>query len=91
LQYLLTRKGATNVWEQPLSGGEARQRTDFTSGCIFGFCWSRDGKQLLIGKGSDTRDVVLSSNFRQRFPGDCSAVTSAREAGFAGLRTCRPD
>jgi len=64
LQYLLTRKGATNVWEQPLAGGDARQVTDFTSGRIFGFSWSRDGKQLLIAKGSNTRDVVLISNFR---------------------------
>jgi len=64
LQYLLTRKGATNVWEQPLARGDARQVTDFTSGRIFGFSWSRDGKQLLIAKGSNTRDVVLISNFR---------------------------
>jgi len=64
LQYLLTRKGATNIWEQPLAGGEPHQVTDFTSGRIFGFSWSRDGKQLLVAKGSDTRDVVLISNFR---------------------------
>ena len=64
LHYLLTRKGATNVWEQPLTGGEPHQVTDFTSGRIFGFSWSRDGKQLLVAKGSDTRDVVLISNFR---------------------------
>jgi eukaryotic-like serine/threonine-protein kinase len=64
LQYLLTRKGATNVWEQPLAGGEPRQVTDFTSGRIFGFSCSRDGKALLVAKGSDTRDVVLISNFR---------------------------
>ncbi len=64
LQYLLTRKGATNVWEQPLGGGEPHQVTDFTSGRIFGFSWSRDGKVLLVAKGSDTRDVVLISNFR---------------------------
>ena len=64
LQFLLTRKGATNVWEQPLAGGEPHQVTDFTSGHIFGFSWSRDGKQLLVAKGSQTRDVVLISNFR---------------------------
>ncbi|MGA7906705.1 MAG: hypothetical protein WCA16_04785, partial [Candidatus Sulfotelmatobacter sp.] len=64
LQFLLTRKGATNVWEQPLAGGEPHQVTDFTSGNIFGFSWSRDGKQLLVAKGSQTRDVVLISNFR---------------------------
>ncbi len=64
LQYLLTRKGATNVWEQPLTGGEPRQVTDFPSGRIFGFSWSRDGKELFVAKGSRTSDVVLLSNFR---------------------------
>jgi eukaryotic-like serine/threonine-protein kinase len=64
IQYLLTRKGATNVWEQPLAGGPPRPVTDFTSGHIFDFAWSRDGKQLLLSKGEDTSDVLLISNFR---------------------------
>jgi len=64
LQYLLTRNGATNVWEQPLTGGAPRQVTNFTSGRIFDFSWTRDGKQLLLAKGETTSDVVLISNFR---------------------------
>jgi Tol biopolymer transport system component len=64
LQYLLTRRGATNVWEQPLGGGAPRQVTNFTSGQIFDYAWSRDGKQLLLAKGEETSDVVLLSNFR---------------------------
>ena len=64
LDFLLTRKGASNVWEQPLAGGEPRQVTDFPSGHIFGFAWSRDGKELLLAKGMRTSDVVLISNFR---------------------------
>ena len=64
LQYMLTRKGATNIWEQPLAGGEPHQITDFTSGRIFSFSWSRDGKQLFVARGSETSDVVLISNFR---------------------------
>jgi eukaryotic-like serine/threonine-protein kinase len=64
LQYLLTRNGATNVWEQPLSGGNPRQFTHFTSGLIFDFSWSRDGKQLLLSKGDQSSDVVLITNFR---------------------------
>jgi Tol biopolymer transport system component len=64
LQYLLTRQGATNLWEQRLAGGEPRQLTNFTSGLIFSFSWSRDGKQLLLAKGNQTSDVVLISNFR---------------------------
>ncbi len=64
LHYLLTRNGATNVWEQRLAGGPLRQVTNFTSGRIFGFSWSRDGKQLFLAKGENTSDVILISNFR---------------------------
>ena len=64
VQYLLTKNGATNVWEQPLTGGAPRQITNFTSGRIFDFSWTRDGKQLLLAKGETTSDVVLISNFR---------------------------
>ena len=64
LQYLLTRKGATNLWEQPLSGGEPRQLTNFPSGRIFDFTWTRDGKQLLLAKGNQSSDVILIRNFQ---------------------------
>ena len=64
LQFILTRNGATNVWEQPLAGGEPHPITEFASGRIFSFDWSRDGKELLLAKGMQTSDVVLISNFR---------------------------
>ena len=64
LQYRLTRNGASNVWEQPLSGSPPHQITNFTSGLIYDFCWSLDGKQLLLARGNDTSDVILISNFR---------------------------
>jgi hypothetical protein len=40
------------------------QITGFTSGRIFSFSWSRDGKQMIVARGSETSDVVLVSNFR---------------------------
>jgi Tol biopolymer transport system component/DNA-binding winged helix-turn-helix (wHTH) protein len=64
LQYLLTRNGVTNVWEQSLVGGEPKQFTQFTSGRIFDFDWSADGKQLLLARGDASSDVVLLSNLR---------------------------
>jgi serine/threonine protein kinase len=64
VQYLLTRNGASNVWEQPLTGGPLHQVTNFISGRIFDFAWSRDGKQLFLAKGENTSDVILISNFR---------------------------
>jgi serine/threonine protein kinase len=64
VQYLITRNGATNVWEQPLTGAAPRQITNFTSGLIFDFSWSRGGQQLYLAKGDFSSDVVLISNFR---------------------------
>ncbi|MDQ3908344.1 MAG: hypothetical protein M3268_08355, partial [Acidobacteriota bacterium] len=54
--------GVTNVWRQPVEGGKPVQLTDFKSGLIFAFDWSRDGKQLLLARGAVTRDAVLISN-----------------------------
>lgn len=61
---VLTRKGASNVWEQMLAGGEPKQVTNFTSGRIVDFSWTRDGKTLLLAKGELTRDVVLITGGR---------------------------
>ena len=64
LQFLLTRKGATNIWEQPVAGGAANQVTHFPNGRIWDFAWSRDGKQLFLAKGSESNDVILIGNFQ---------------------------
>ena len=64
LDYLLTRNGATNLWEQPLTGDPPRQITTFASGRIFDFAWSRDGKQLLLARGNQSSDVILIGTFR---------------------------
>jgi eukaryotic-like serine/threonine-protein kinase len=64
LDVLLTRNGISNLWRYPLSGGAGKQLTHFTSERIFGFAWSRDGKQLLATRGNVSTDVILISNFR---------------------------
>jgi Tol biopolymer transport system component/DNA-binding winged helix-turn-helix (wHTH) protein len=63
LQYLITRDGVTNLWEQPLAGGEAKQVTKFSSGLICDFNWSSNHKQLLLARGEASSDVILFSNF----------------------------
>ena len=64
LQYLLTKGDLTNIWEQPLSGGPPHQVTKFTTGRIFDFNWTADGKRLLLSRGEVISDVVLLSNLR---------------------------
>jgi Tol biopolymer transport system component len=64
LQYLLTQHGVTNIWEQHLEGGEAKQLTAFSSGQIFDFTWSFDHRRLYLARGDMTSDIVLFSNLR---------------------------
>src|SRR5438105_3031879 len=64
LTYVDTQKGASNIWSQPLGGGPPKKLTDFTSDRIFSFAWSRDGKRLVLARGTETSDVVLIRNFK---------------------------
>jgi serine/threonine protein kinase/Tol biopolymer transport system component len=64
LQVSFLRNGASNIWEQALSGGPPHQITNFTSDRINAFTWSRNGKQLFMTRGNSTADVILISNFR---------------------------
>jgi Tol biopolymer transport system component len=53
LAFLLNRNHAANIWEQPLAGVEPFQLTKFTSGDMFAFAWSKDGKRLAFSRGSE--------------------------------------
>ena len=64
LQYVLTKNGVSNLWEQKLTGGPPKEITNFQSGLIFDFSWSWDGKQLALTRGSNSSDVILISNFQ---------------------------
>jgi len=46
----------------PVEGGSPKPVTAFTSGLMFGFAWSRDGRRTAITRGSVTTDAVLVSN-----------------------------
>ena len=64
ITYIDTRSGISNIWNQPLDGGPAKQLTNFASDNIWAFGWSRDGKQLACVRGAMTNDVVLISEFK---------------------------
>ena len=52
-----------NIWEQPVEGGPPKPLTHFTSGDIFAFDWSRDGR-LAVSRGTEQTDAVLIKNFQ---------------------------
>jgi len=62
-QYILTREGVGNLWEQPLAGGPPRQLTHFQTDQIADFAWSLDGSRVAFARGTQSSNVVLISNF----------------------------
>jgi Tol biopolymer transport system component len=59
LDFVVTRNAVSNLLRQPLTGGPARQITNFKSGRIFSSAWSPDGTQLALARGQTGADVVL--------------------------------
>jgi Tol biopolymer transport system component/DNA-binding winged helix-turn-helix (wHTH) protein len=64
LAYIVYRNNVGNIWHQPLGGGKPRPLTNFTSGEIFNYAFSADGKKLFVSRGYQTRNAVLIKNFR---------------------------
>jgi signal transduction histidine kinase len=64
LTYVQNAGGVSNIWLQPLDGGQPRALTRFDEGQIFYFDWSADGRDLIVSRGSVTSNVVLINGFR---------------------------
>jgi eukaryotic-like serine/threonine-protein kinase len=62
--YIKNEGGISNIWSQPISGGAAKKITHFNSLLIRSFDLSRDGKQLVMDRGTASRDVVLIHDLR---------------------------
>jgi Tol biopolymer transport system component len=60
---LYTNVERTNLWRQRLSGGPPERITSYQDLMIFRFAISRNG-ELVLARGTQTRDAVLISNFR---------------------------
>ena len=61
--YLSAQGGISDIWSQPVDGGEPKRITNFKADEIFAFDWSRDNT-LVISHGSSRSDVVLIRNAR---------------------------
>jgi len=59
ITYVDTKNGVSNIWSMPVGGGDSQQLTNFASGLIFAFAWSKDGNYLAVARGQETSDVVL--------------------------------
>jgi len=59
LLYINSEGGVSNLWSQPISGGRSTQITHFNNDLMRSFDVSRDGKQLVMERGTTHGDVVL--------------------------------
>ncbi|CAN5697887.1 hypothetical protein BH24ACI2_BH24ACI2_00770 [soil metagenome] len=60
--YIVTKKGISNLWAQPVDGGKPKQLTNFTSNRIYSFDFSPDGKQIICARGELSGYIVLLTN-----------------------------
>lgn len=56
LAYVSSSGGASNIWIQPLAGGQFRKLTDFKEAEITSFAWANDGREIVLVR--DTRAYV---------------------------------
>ena len=57
--YISARDDVFNLWSQSIDGSPPKQLTHFTSDKIFWFDWSRDGKKLVLARGTIARNAIL--------------------------------
>jgi Tol biopolymer transport system component len=61
--YVSGKNGISDIWSQPIDGGEPKKVTDFKADKIFSFDWSRENK-LVISYGTNSSDIVLIRNIK---------------------------
>jgi eukaryotic-like serine/threonine-protein kinase len=64
LLYTKNEGGVDNIWSQSIAGGTPKQMTHFNSELILSFDLSRDGKRLVMSRGTIKQDVVLIRDLR---------------------------
>jgi Tol biopolymer transport system component/DNA-binding winged helix-turn-helix (wHTH) protein len=68
IDYIVSTGGVGNIWRQALSAGPPQQVTHFKTEGLFDFAWSRDGQELALARGKESRDVVLIRNRASDLP-----------------------
>jgi Tol biopolymer transport system component/DNA-binding winged helix-turn-helix (wHTH) protein len=66
LAYINDLGGVSNVWLQPINGNAPpSQITNFQTGRILAFDWSRDGKQLVFSQATESSYVALATGLSE--------------------------
>ena len=66
LYFVSNRTGSENLWTKPVSGGEARQLTKFTSGRVLWPAISADGKSIVFERDFEIWSLDIASGNARR-------------------------
>lgn len=64
LEYIVRHGDESNIWRQPLDGGQPFPVTHFRSDALFFLSPSLDGKRLVLGRGKEISEIVLITQTR---------------------------
>lgn len=62
--YRVVKNASTNLWRQPIRGGEPQLLTRFPKGDLYNFCYSSDGAKVYVSRGTQIRNAILIQGFR---------------------------
>lgn len=64
IAYIVTKRGVSNIWLQPIDGSNPRPLTDFNTASIYNFNFSTDGSRIFLARGQQIRDAMLIQNIK---------------------------
>lgn len=59
IAYIVRQKSAGNIWRQPIDRSTPERLTDFSSGEIYNFAFSADGRKIILARGYPIKNAVL--------------------------------
>lgn len=62
--YRVVKNATTNLWRQPVRGGDPQPLTRFPKGDLYNFSFSSDGAKLYLSRGTQIRNAILIQGFR---------------------------
>lgn len=64
LAYIVNQNNTSNIFLQPVDGGDTQPLTDFTNGDIYNFTFASDEPNVFLARGYAVRNALLISNYK---------------------------
>lgn len=65
ISYLITEKGTSNIWTQPIEGGKPHKYSNWHTDEVFRYAWSSDSLKLAFEKGLVINDVLIINDVQK--------------------------